>query len=644
VTQLRERETDDRAAIAASDRAFPVGWGRLAIEAAVAALIALVYIVLAYDVLDARLSVPLHENFGDGRSNASWIKGVTENGWWLHNPNLGAPFGQNNHDFPLGGETGQVLVLKTLGAVLPSYAEVMNVYYLTGYGVLTVVALLILRHLRFSYAVSLPIALAYTFLPFHLYHQQAHLTRSTYVTAALACLLLLWVLSWREWFLRVPEEGASGRLWQRVRGRRLAFAVAMTVVIGATETMTTIFTATLLGATAIVTAVRWRDPARLVVGFGFIAVLAATFVLVNLPSFNFWRTEGRNEVAGARLVTEGERFGLKLSNLVLPDPGHRLDPLAEAGSELQQDTIVRSEAGQALGTLATIGFLAGLIGLLGSGLRRRPDRDRGPPAADRTFLRDHASLIALLAVLCATVAGFSNVIAAAGFDQVRTWNRIVVIIGFTSLIVTAIGIEWLLRRVGGRRRTRWAAPAACVALCAFALFDSPPPLGKDYAAYNASWDSDEAFADAIDARMPDDAANFQWPAYPYPETVPPGTIADYDGLRPYLHDDSDMRWSYGAVKGRPRADWQRVANDQVGPIGSLPGMLGLGFSGYWIDTFGYDAPALAALRKDLDRTLRVDPIVSPDGRFLYYDLRPYRARLGRSQASLRDEAGRLFGI
>ena len=73
-------------------------------------------------------------------------------------------------------------------------------------------------------------------------------------------------------------------------------------------------------------------------------------------------------------------------------------------------------------------------------------------------------------------------------------------------------------------------------------------------------------------------------------------------------------------------------------------MLGLGFTGYWIDTFGYDPAALASIRKDLAKKLRVEPLVSRDGRFLFYDLRPYAERIDRSPQELRVEAGTLFGI
>ena len=83
---------------------FPVGKLRTALEAALAGAIALAYALISYQIWDTRFDVPIEDGY-DGRGSAATIKGVLENGWWLHNPYLGAPFGQNVHDFPASGES-----------------------------------------------------------------------------------------------------------------------------------------------------------------------------------------------------------------------------------------------------------------------------------------------------------------------------------------------------------------------------------------------------------------------------------------------------------------------------------------------------------------------------------------------------------
>ena len=142
--------------------------------------------------------------------------------------------------------------------------------------------------------------------------------------------------------------------------------------------------------------------------------------------------------------------------------------------------------------------------------------------------------------------------------------------------------------------------------------------------------------------MPDGTAIFQLPVLAFPEVVAPGKMHDYDPLRGFLHDDGSLRWSYGAIQGRPDADWQTRLRDRIGPVGALPSLLGLGFTGLWIDTYGYTDGGKEVAQ--IQATVGVEPIRSEDGRFLFYDLRPYKARLGRSDASLQAEAQRLLKV
>jgi hypothetical protein len=142
--------------------------------------------------------------------------------------------------------------------------------------------------------------------------------------------------------------------------------------------------------------------------------------------------------------------------------------------------------------------------------------------------------------------------------------------------------------------------------------------------------------------MPDGAAVFQLPVFPFPEVVPPGKMLDYDPLRGYLADDGTLRWSYGSIKGRPDADWQIRWRDHLGPVAGLPALLGMGFTGIWLDTYGYTDGGLEA--RQITESLGVEPLRSPDGRFLFFDLREPRKRLDLTDAQLRAEARRRLGV
>lgn len=99
------------------------------------------------------------------------------------------------------------------------------------------------------------------------------------------------------------------------------------------------------------------------------------------------------------------------------------------------------------------------------------------------------------------------------------------------------------------------------------------------------------------------------------------------------------------MKGRP-ADWQA-------PLATQPLYLSLvsaainGFDGLWIDPHGYSATTRPRLVPMLERVLGVYPLFSPARDLIFFDLRPFAARLARLHpapqlASLR--AGTLYPL
>jgi hypothetical protein len=624
------------------DPVFPASRLRIALETAFAAVAAIALACILYRVWNLRWAVPINEDESDTRFIAAQLKTIEETGWWLHNPKLNFPYGQFHADFPMGGESLQLVVLKLLMWITPGYGQAINVYYLGGFGVLAAVTFLCVRHLRFAFPIALVVALVYTNLAYHFSHAEMHLYRSTYFTAPLAALLLLWSLSWRTRFLEDPDPRSGVRWWRNLRRARVAATLGLAVVIGISESIMTAFTMALLGAAAIVAAVRWREPQRLAVAGVLIAVLAGSFFVVSAPTVVRIAIEGKNPYAGQRGIAESESFALKISRLVLPPSNHRIEALGRMGNQAQIDSLIPSEGGQYLGVLAIAGFMGGLIGILGHGLRGPPRRDLRRPE-DREALTDHASLLMVLCVLLGTVAGFSTVLGLAGFGQVRTWARIEIILALLALIVCSVWFE----RFGGWLRQRLRRPAPVITLitvvvAAIALLDGIPSMRVNYHRLTASWVSDQRFVDSIEKRMPDGAAIFELPVIPFPESPPQHRMIDYDLYRGYVHDDGSLQWSYGGVKGRPVADWQFVFLKGF-DVNALPALLGMGYDGVWVDTFGY-ADGGAKLRGDLQRATRTKPLESENHRLLFFDLSAYKKRLGRSEAELDAIARRVLGF
>lgn len=589
--------------------------------------------------------MPMHLPF-DTRSDAtlisSMVKTIGERGWYLEQPRLGAPFGQQFYDFPHGGETFQLVAMKVLVQVAGDWGLAMNLYFLLGFGTLAAVTFACMRMLRFGPVIAGIGALIYTFLPYHFTRGEMHLWRSTYFTAPLAALLLVWATSWRERFLVDPGRTGRGTLRGNLRRPRVVAAAGVAVVIGGSETMTTAFTMVLLASGAVVAAIRWREPLRLVVSGTLVAVLAVTFVVLSYPTLNYYRSHGTNPVAARRLVTESELYGLKFTRLVLPQGGHRSPSLGELGARSQNRSVVKSEGGQALGFLGAAGFLGALYGAI-AGRRRHTERPDVAPGWDRAVLREQASMFTVLAFLFGTIGGGAVLLAMVGFSQIRVWDRILLIIAFFAMVVVALWAErlaeWLPTRI---IRARPLLGLAAMAVLAFGLWDGIPPIRRPYAEIEAQHRSDRTFVAAIERRMPDETAIFQLPVIPFPETETPGRMLDYDPLRAYLADDGSLRWSYGSIKGRSAADWQVYLRDHVGPVRALPGLIGLGFDGIWLDTYGYTDGGREA--RQIQKAVGVKPLRSPDKRFLFFDLRDYRRRTAMTGSQLRQAARRLLHV
>jgi phosphoglycerol transferase len=615
---------------------------RTALEAAAVAAVAWAWAAWLLRIWRMPKRLPF-DTRSDATLISAMVKTISERGWYLHQPRLGAPFGQQFYDFPHGGETFQLAAMKVLVMITGDWGLAINLYFFLGFGVLAAVTFAVLRHLRFGPVVSGIAALAYTFLPYHFTHGEMHLWRSTYYSAPLAALLLVWATQWRERFLVDPAATGRGSVRGNLRRPRVAAALAIAVVVGGTETMTTGFAMVLLASGALVAAIRWREPMRLAVAGVLIAAMGATFVVLSYPTLNYYRAYGTNDAAARRLVTESEWYGLKLSRLVTPQGGHRSEVLSKVGARAQDRSIVPSEGGQALGILGTAGFLGALYGALAG---RRRGRDEGPdtrPGWDRDVLREQASTFTVLSILFGTIGGFAVLVAMAGFSQIRVWDRIFLFIAFFAMVTVCRWAERLVAWIRGRTPSaRPVLAGVAVAVLAFALWDGIPPQRKPYAQIEARHASDRAFLARIERLMPDGTAIFQLPVIPFPEADPVGRMVDYDQLRGYLADDGSLRWSYGSIKGRPAADWQIRLRDHVGPIGALPALLGLGFTGLWIDTYGYTDGGKEVAQ--IVAAVGTQPLRSDDGRFLFLDLRDFRRRTGLTDAELRQAAIDRLGV
>jgi len=345
--------------------------------------------------------------------------------------------------------------------------------------------------------------------------------------------------------------------------------------------------------------------------------------LALLPHLIYWYVNGPNYAVAHRLPSESESYGLVLTQMVLPVPGHQMGILSDFAESYYRATPLIGEFKpyQSLGFVAALGFgwllLAALAGCLSPRWGFGSSRQR----------QLHAQLgtVTIIAFLIGTTGGISSLFAWLISPQIRSWDRISIFISFFALAAVGLLLDASRERVCLRTGRPVLGVALLWGVLLIGLFDQTnQAFVPDYEIAHNEYKSDALFVGAIDRELPPRAAVFQLPYVSFPENVQPGLeIGPYEPLRPYLHP-SDLRWSYGAVKGRPSADWQAALEDKPTEI-MLDTAVNKGFEGIYIDRFGYPDRA-AELEGELSDLLEVEPLVSPDGRRSFFSLLSYKEK------------------
>jgi hypothetical protein len=584
-------------------------------------------VVLVLRLWRAELTLPLYGE-GDSLAVLGTVKSMLVGGWFLRNPELGAPFGQELYDFPLySAQVLQYAVMKVLGLFVSGPATVVNLYFLLTFPLITLTAFAVLRWIGASPPVAATCAVLFAFVPYHFTRNEAHLGLAAYYIVPLSAYLILALYADRPLFTRRSPAGL--RLRSYTTGRSL-LTLAICAAVGLFDPYYFVFTALLLIAVIGVRVITGGGRRVLVTGAVVLATMSLTFMAAISPNLVYRLEHGVNEAAAFRNAPESETYSLNLVALAAPAPGHRIPALDRLQQRYRRSSAVGREPAS-IGIIATLGFawllVVALIGCLRAGRR-------APAASAR---QRHLAAAALTAFLIGTTGGVSAILALVVSPQIRGWNRLSIFIAFFALAAVALLLDALARSLTRRRRGRLVLAAVLAAVLAFGLLDqTTEEFVPDYDRIAARHAIERTFVTQAERVLPADAMVFQLPYLPYPEYGSLNRMGDYDHLRPYLLS-GDLRWSYGAMKNRP-ADWQATLAG-ASPAEIVPRVAGAGFQGLYLDRFGYPDDGRTT-EAQISRVLSARPLSSFDRRMLLWDLRPYARRLrgSRSMARIRTMA------
>jgi len=573
----------------------------------------------------ADLEVPFGDR-GDVLLNGVLIKSLVDNGWVLRNPFLGAPYGTQLLDFPFYDNLDLAL-MRLIAVFTSNYAIVLNLFFLLTFPLAVVSSLLVLRNFKVSYPSALVVSLLFAFVPYHFERGESHLFLSAYFLVPPLTMVILWI--WVGGSTRHDREPRGFYLTRR----QIVSAAIICVLVGSAVSYYTFFGGYLLCMAAIVSAIRLKSPVRLSWGLGLSALTVTVLVINTSPNWLYALRHGINPEVAKRVPVEAEIYGLKMTHLLLPISSHRIEFLQNIARKYDRATTDGEGTTASLGMIGDVGF----IFLLGWVVCY-------PQGWTNSEIPGGLAVLTLSAVLLSMVGGFGAIFNFLIDPQIRAYNRISIYIAFFSLFAVALLLDALKRWMGygGRAPYLWYGLLGAI-LCLGILDQTSPSFARDYAGLKSRYQREEEFIAEIEASIPEGGMIFELPNVDFPEAKPIGTMKGYDELRGYLHSRS-LRWSAGAMRGRPEARWaERYGLDvgarkiDVGPEGkpgialqlppqALDALAFAGFSGIYIDRQGFWDRGVSIVSQ-LQSILCEVPIENEDRRIAFFNLSAFTQAL-----------------
>ena len=213
----------------------------------------------------------------------------------------------------------------------------MNVFFVLTFPVTAVVTYLVLRRLAVGPEVAVVIAVLYT------------LRRTT--SCAGRC-----ISSWRRTTSSRSGRTSRCRCWTvglgsgwRRPGWRRSWLASGSFYYSA-------FTVLLVAVAAVLRFFASRD-GRAFLPAGFVVGVILAVSLVQLAPTIVYRANGTNEEVAKRYWFESENYSLRLTQLLLPVDGHRIDALASRKAEYTEQIPQNEGRAATLGIVASVGFL-----------------------------------------------------------------------------------------------------------------------------------------------------------------------------------------------------------------------------------------------------------------------------------------------
>lgn len=567
-------------------------------------LFAAVFLVLAlsFDFKDYRISMPISYQGGDDFGTAyKHAKEVSENSKWIFETDrLGAPYGANYYDFmPDSLMNVDVFLLKVFGMFSDDPVVVVNITIFFLFFVIAGTAYYSMRQLGMRNDFAIACAVLFDFTYYHFVRLINHFCLSAYEFVPLSILLCVWL-----W-----QDDKLFRFNRDFFKYKKNYAVIIMIFLIANNGIGyyPFFTCLFLAVTGFSKSIKekiWQPMFQMIRMVGSILFF---LIIALIPSLVYQIQNGANLTN--RSVADSEKYALKIFQMLVPYKDYGIEKLQTLHREYYQVFELTETTTSYLGLVAAIGFIILLVGIFRSKSTKN----------DRRSLFTLFVELNVIAVLFATVGGFSSIFANFVSQLVRGVNRISIFIQFFSLSAIGMLMTWTMEK---KNKRKWVKPAIYgifVFVFVAGLVDAIP---GNYTGYSQILEeekqSDMNFINTIESRLPEGSMIYQLPYHPYPEGGKVNKMGDYQLLIGFLYS-KDLRWSYGGSKGREGDLWNQSIS--MLPLDQMVNKLReKGFAGIYIDKRAYKGDIFVNLTRTLEVQTGNTAWTSNNGKLFFYKL------------------------
>ncbi len=548
---------------------------------------------------------PYSGEYADAIFTGLLVKSIVDGGSTLTNSFLGFPGGYALYSFPMDEWLNlAIITLETYFS--KNYVVVENSFYFITFLLTTLTSLYTAKKLALSNPWALLVSVLFAFAPYHFLRQEPHLFLSAYYAIPFYLLLIMAVIDKGDggFFSFFLTDGKHAHPIKKV------FLIILILLFASTGVYYAFFTCYFLVIAAIYAAIQQRTWQPFIKAGLFIFIIGLAVLINTAPEIMDEISYGPNMAVATRSPGQAQDLGLKITQMLLPSEYSGFSFLQSLQKSYNAFDPFAESRGSSLGIVGVMGFLFLMfIAVFNRTLQ---------------FFDEKIQFIATLnltAVLFGTMGGFGTLFAYLVSPMIRGYNRISIFISYFALLGFALLLQSLFQRYN--RKPLYVIVLA-IAIGVIGIVDQAKHYLIDYGAIHQQFESDTLFIQQIEKIMPKNAAIFQLPYSPFPEDGGVNKMADYELLRAYLHSQS-LKWSAGAMKGRPIGEWQKRVSQL--PASKLLRKIAIaGFSGLYINRNGYEDNG-KAIENNLMTILQQKPLENSTKELLFFDLRPYIANM-----------------